>query len=136
MKVEKLELKHLAAYLPYGLKIMAGGIITKIFSINTDYNTLKYVDSEGEPYNTAIWRIKPILRPLSEIVNVINEFEQMEYYGSNYKNGEMIDGFSFGGILKLSINDYQKLLSLHFDIYNLIESGLAIDINTQQTAHD
>lgn len=69
-------------------------------------------------------------RPLSEMQQIVEQLESIEYYGSNYKNGKMIDGFEFGGISRASIDDWQKLFSLHFDVFGLIPQGLAIDINT------
>lgn len=132
----ELEVKHLAPYLPYGLKLQyvvrekveKTGIMKSIIHNEDETHptkvSIEWCDSEH------IWMFKPILRPLKEIQNVIESFDGIEYYGSNYEKGRKIDGFSFGGISKLELSDYQKLMSMHFDVFGLIEEGLAVDINT------
>jgi hypothetical protein len=147
----ELELKHLSGYLPYGLKIETHGIITKLFSINPDYGTLKFIDKDNEPYNTSIKYIKPILRPIPDFTKEIEvngekfvpkiELDKicrdLQFYGfSDFKLfgiGESLNYFGSEYDLIDIYNVIQKLLEWHFDIYGLIEAGLAIDINTLKT---
>lgn len=128
----KLEVKHIAPYLPYGLKVLRPdnktilelhGIIGTLYIFNTEGKTESYgaIKSNGN---------KPILRPLKEIVDVIEMFDDMDYWMSNYEGGKKIEGLSFGGIKKIGLDDYQKLFSMHFDVFGLIPQGLAVDINT------
>lgn len=99
--MNKLEMKHLINYLPYELKIL--DFIRGGNSILDDTYILK---------NNNIHRCltfmnkteKPILRPLKDIDN--DEFKDIK------------------------ITNQSVLFKLHFDVYNLIEKGLAIDINT------
>jgi len=131
-----LEVKHLAPYLPYGLKLQY--VVREKVEKTGIMKTIIHNEDETHPTKVSIdwndsehiWMFKPILRPLKEIQNEIENFENIQYYGSNYENGQKIDGFSFGGILTLSIDDFQKLLSMHFDVFGLISKGLAVDINT------
>lgn len=114
----KLELKHLSAYLPYKLE----GVFTVYDSIHTVTSlSLIYVNRELEYRH-----FKPILRPLSDLTR--KELEQegfdshIDYLTYENKGSDWT--------LKAPFNMVQYLLKKHFDIYNLIESGLAIDINT------
>ena len=107
----KLELKHLAPYLPYGLRIF-----------NKD-NKSSYVLSTGSIDRvTELPEIfKPILRPLSDLTE---------------RASKVMSGLSLNTFIKkinnqdLSYITFNELISLHFDVFGLIEEGLAIDINT------
>lgn len=62
-------------------------------------------------------RIKPLLRPLSSMT----EEEQHDYAGFGHATGT-----AFGDI-KLQARRTAYLLSHHFDLFGLIDAGLAID---------
>jgi hypothetical protein len=108
--MEKLELKHLAAYLPYGLKIYHKGNDHE-YPLVVNNNTVSL--RGGVNINDVISDndLKPILRPLSEL-DVDGEINTPEY------------------IKQCSVSYYEHLLSNHFDIFGLIDKGLGIDINT------
>ena len=63
--------------------------------------------------------IKPILRPLSDLT------KEGFVYLHNYLTKEIDNDISL-----LHYRDIQILLKNHFDVFGLIEKGLAIDINT------
>ena len=109
----KLELKHLAAYLPYGLKALDkypdGKPLIRDINVN---NIMAFVDGDI--------RSKPILRPLSDYT---------EDY-ANFWNYSFRD-FKWAIINKeVSVLCWHDLLSKHYDVFGLIEKGLAVDINT------
>ena len=139
----KLELKHLAGYLPYGLKtkgltaIYPDPIITGILG---GYGSRVYWNYHGA---TGAWKledIKPILRPLSDLIkeievkgvklipadNINREFF-WDYVRNNMRALVKDESYILVGYLPALAVD--KLLEWHFDIYGLIENGLAIDIN-------
>jgi hypothetical protein len=79
---------------------------------------------------------KPILRPLSDLTKEIEvngerfvPIVELSYYANEQTNKGKV-GLEWGIVNTFPYLDIQKLLSWHFDIYNLIEQGLAIDINT------
>jgi hypothetical protein len=83
----------------------------------------------------------PILRPLSDLhkYNQIgdNSFRDELLLKSELQNDferdfitDYIDKLHFDKILYAPYSIIEKLLEHHFDIFGLIESGLAIDINT------
>ena len=119
----KLELKHLAPYLPYGLNYQyTGNGITKIMgSHNIDI-------VNGEVF-------KPILRPLSDLTKEIEIdgeiFIPYDWIKENIdRHGCYIDySDMFIEPTEYAYNVVSKLFEWHFDVFGLIEKGLAIDIN-------
>jgi hypothetical protein len=158
----KLELKHLSAYLAYGLKFQSSmdkpfeeygrqptwtfDGITKLFG---DYclNTLE--NSDAYP----IQLVKPILRPLSDLAKEIEvngeRFYPLEKLTKIFGGRPIsFDGNCFYTKIQKSVvrekedlvplhfsqlDAFNKLFEWHFDVFGLIEKGLAIsyiDINT------
>lgn len=148
--MEKLELKHLAPYLPYGLKIMTfsnyrpSEIICNYGIRNcSDYPITTYED--GKSFGRMLSEIKPILRPLSDLFKLIDWGNNSDPYMIGYKYGvEKVfeDGEEF--YANEHYADYCEspkcytnitsfdwwLFEHHFDVFGLIDKGLAIDINT------
>jgi hypothetical protein len=127
----KLELKHLAGYLPYGLNCVKGIVRTKITAVSLDSKFLfvnRYLGSR-EKDMISIEDIKPILRPLSDLTKEI-DVNGDKFVPSTLGLNLPLENLISEEILKLKYNTVQKLLEWHFDIYGLIEKGLAIDINT------
>jgi hypothetical protein len=144
--MEKLQLKHLAGYLPYELKIQNG----KEFDIVTGVSK-EIVESifRGTYENTSMIKdVKPILHPLSDLTKSITidgiTFVPDTWISENIKTDVEIYQFLHGEIsLEIITEDYnqtidlmagyliiQKLNEWHFDWQGLIGKGLAIDINT------
>jgi len=115
----KLELKHLAPYLPYGLKY-------KLFKkINGDHTltTQSLLD-----WDFNLHDIIPILRPLSDLRNHNNEV--MPVYRLEIPRADFTDILDEGKpVSQLAYCIIEKLFENHFDVFGLIDAGLAIDIN-------
>lgn len=118
--MEKLQLKHLAPYLPYDVMIhskYSNSDSFSIFKINyKNYNSILTHDSR-----------KLILRPLSDL-------EEMEGLFTGLSQNDIAEIFHVSKISKvrpsyISMNTYLWLLKHHFDVFGLIEKGLAIDKN-------
>jgi hypothetical protein len=130
----KLKLAHLAGYLPYGLKV-------RVHDYKCDYVGREFDevigfhqwDKSGSLWSVLtcggakpnVEKVSPILRPLSDITRKELELEGFESHIDylTYEN----KGSDW--TLKAPFNMVQYLLSKHFDIFGLIEKGLAIDIN-------
>lgn len=154
MVKEKITLKQLAPYLPYKLKILHYGkskVMTTGGSSSNNWIGIKAVlnGAKGMQPDKYI----PILHPLSDLIEeitvnketfvpirVINEIHSIEYHEEENKfsddalqgvvNDCDIDlGFSYP-IEFLPYIVIQKLFEFHFDVFGLIEKGLAININT------
>lgn len=129
----KLELKHLAPYLPYG--------ITGQFNLNQireDYKIeLRTKIMREDNVDFFLKYCKPILRPLSDLTK--DNFELI-YKGTD-DNSDIIKYLSEHinngkGHIAIQQIDYWRvvvLLKHHFDVFGLIDKGLAIDINTLDT---
>ena len=135
----KLELYHIAPYLPYELKIMQYRDDLKLsfesFLISLSNNTLG-VTSPRFPFNEKIQyhEAKPILRPLSDL----HKSKPFIFELRNQENNDTLlwavdqntdESFisHYNDELTFSVLEY--LYKNHYDIYNLIENNLAIDIN-------
>ena len=116
-----LELEDLAPYLPYGLKIQCkDGRIEQLSTLTQ--GTLN-IEGRGTAYGMFcdIEDIKPILRPLSQFYTTRNGY------------GGYIALIDFKDAIMNKSLPYKVFLNLiknHFDVFGLLEEGLAIDINT------
>lgn len=169
--MKKLEIKHIAPYLPYGLKVQHESIdedvteICNIESLSLDCVTFDngcdfyFDDSE---YDNPI--IKPLLRPLSDLYKEINgvvgiiELAKIEHPCSAYHilrskvvevAGDNQSSMSFKYDLEdnyfinsnfdcddeyypimYQLDLFTYLFHHHYDIFGLIDKGLAIDLNS------
>lgn len=150
----KLELKHLAPYLPYDLKLIADeGRVLKLDGLRKD---VVFANNGPFVYKLDFDEIKPILRPLSDLtkeIEVKNEkFVPIEYlekyflYGIEIKenaghyyiynslqevriNGDLILNPVYGVEDECPFWVYDFLLQWHFDVFGLINKGLGVDFN-------
>ena len=106
-----LTIKHLAPYLPFGLKFLHH---LEIYSLDGLYVNGDAFDADsGEiPFEHC----KPILRPLSDF-----------NYSWGYPNKEMF--YEDVKNKTITVKLLEELLEDHIDVFGLIEKGLAIDIN-------
>ena len=134
-----LTLKEIATYLPYALKIKVENDTSVTFTmsgIDCLLNAVNYAKGVWYESSSRIEDIKPILRPLSDLKNEIEingeKLVPAVYLSlvGNYKN---VWGFEFDGIhyweILSCIKEVEKLYEWHFDVFNLIERGLAVSIH-------
>lgn len=146
----ELELKHLAPYLPYELKcltINAGlGEKTRATMVGIQRQML-YLKTDVATITRGFSEAKPILRPLSDLTKEIEQIS-IDYnkqfnvpamrWGSIYidlktiasEDKDITKTLKYFLIENMSYWVMQELLKKHFDVFGLIEKGLAIDINT------
>lgn len=133
----KLQLKHLAPYLPHKLKMIfegKGGRIIELSSLS--FNTLGETFSDGRG---GMWLdrsgFKPILQPFSylkedDVLQYFKHYDQVIIENSTILlNGKGMNSLFFE-IHNLPFDFTQKLFEQHIDVFGLIEKGLAVDINT------
>jgi hypothetical protein len=134
----KLELKHLAPYLPYGLKIKWKDIYEMI-SLRSNERCQLVDKFSDEVYGVKLLHIKPILRPLSELDKLIEV--NFEMLNSGLHDVELIDLFCCENtntdeplvdldLNKLPYECIEYMFRNHYDFFGLIPAELAIDINT------
>lgn len=117
----KLELKHLAPYLPHGLKIRGfdNSVNARIIDLLIKYGVERYT---------------PILRPLSDLTKEIEHNCEMlvpiDWIRENLDYDEYAIDYYINHTERLPYEIEQKLFEWHFDYFKLIPKGLAIDINS------
>lgn len=148
MSEGKLEAKHIAPYLPYKLMFWHTKLKNKQemskMKVRKDGDIHVDIESDKLVYISSIndsW-IKPILRPMSDLTKKIkvNDVDIIPIEGMFLTCGER-------GILTSWANEnkcwlgtqvsylvYENLFELHFDVFGLIDKGLAVDINTLKSA--
>ena len=130
----KLELKHLAPYLPYELKVTRN--LKKIDTLGI-FIGLEFGKNVYDVSYVLCNDLKPILRPLSEIESyfeplAFNDSKILEVLDVNYLDdfGNMsiqdIEHYSF---TNYPVSVYNLLLEHHFDVFGLIHNNMAISVH-------
>ena len=138
----KLELKkeEIIPYLPFDLKVMDLYDSKESFFVGYSIN-------HTEPLKVSVYRnelstgrllseIKPILRPLSDLIKGTDKIDYEAELEELFGHLELTNRGAFHFVLDgwTTWKDYHKVISKlfewHFDVFGLIEKGLAIDINT------
>lgn len=127
---EELKIEHLAPYLPYGLKVI--NIRGSVFLLNT-FSNMRGSGIESRDINSVLSeQMKPILRPLSDLTKEIEhngkKFVPLQYLSINIYWYNLEQWKSDHKLM--NVEEYNNLLSWHFDVFGLIDQNLAIDINT------
>lgn len=131
----KLELKHLAPYLPYGLKI-----VWQVWFSKTEHRDSTHVMHPMELHNWDVdngYVIIPIFRPLSDLTKEIEVNRECFIPSKELSTNKFDAGYTWNyyainanNVKLLNYEIIEKLFEWHFDVFGLIEKGLAIDINT------
>lgn len=143
----RLELKHIAPYLPHQLQILTPnceGHLSILKGLKSNkFDQLCIRDSDDKWWINS--SVKPILRPLSDLTKEIQTIHgevfipykdienQFNIEGLNNNLYYLVKREDDGNVFISLIENYQIIQILfqwHFDIFGLIENGLAIDINT------
>ena len=123
MSSEKIELRHLAPYLPYDVSIKdtrsETGNVYKLHTQNI-WSAVRFSDTQ-----------KLILRPLSDLYDL----EEFTHVYANESDCESIEQWvNLDPESRIGTNwsyvFWCNLFENHFDVFGLIDKGLAIDINS------
>lgn len=139
--MDKITLKELAPYLPYGLKWVLIEEYPDGTEITTHLMGSLSIDFEG---HEEWWNIegdnylltddyKPILRPLSEYKKFEDIMDEFSEYSESVFQQNFFGVFSDINLSKFDHINYTIMTLFfkhHFDVFGLIDKGLAIDINT------
>lgn len=150
----QLEIKHIIPYFNYDLEGFLLDTHSIIHSIQEGRIVGKTKYGNNVPIGDFIKDFKPILRPLSDLSKELyrngnfgfipskileNKYLNTCRWGTNTigtgildKEGNMVNlCFMYNEIVgECPYMIYQNLCDWHFDIFNLIAQGLALDINT------
>jgi hypothetical protein len=127
----KLQLKHLAPYLPYGLKIkLQVGDVLEMSASAQCYNEIGIITLtiNDNPFH------KPLLRPLPQLTEaklIHAGFESHIDWLTNERE-HWIKTYGYEGMInKVPYIYVTWLLKNHYDIFNLIDNNLAIAIHDE-----
>jgi len=118
----KLELKHIAPYLPYGLngRYTLSEVIT-LSAGQKDEVRNKILAPDCVPFFLS--NCKPILRPMSDL-----DTDDDAWF---HKKTSIEYVIEFNSVLDdLDYSTVQLMIANRYDVFGLIDQGLAIDINT------
>jgi len=126
----KLELKHLAPYLPYGLKFTTNMLQKPVtlagFGTDTDGIDKLFIHHSVYTAWYPIENFTPLLRPLVDLKQHFENYRSMIYSDFDY----YVRCIKIGN---MEFAEYEYFFENHFDVFGLIDSGLAININTLTT---
>ena len=156
--MKQLELKHIAPYLPYNLKCKypygnKEGLVRNVFNLSLDSDDVKisvdFMDGEH------VWMFIPLLRPMSdlfenivhneEIVCVAKVIKNLDYSIEWWNESRTALHYPETGEFCITSSDYEldyksldysiieTLFKYHFDVFGLIEKGLAEPIVNEKT---
>ena len=143
MEILELEFEILANYLPFGLQLIEIGDTqpSKLKGLSLDVLNRPFCEVDNPLYEVEqiihISEVKPILRPMSDISK-----EELSKTWENH-----VDYLTTGRpglIKKLGMKNYidgipyshfKYLMKYRFDLFGLIENGLAIDANEVEGAY-
>lgn len=135
----KLTIKHLAAYLPYGVKME-----TNQFMFGWQERRLKLDCGHDFGMLLDLGKVRLYLRPLTgnELTapiylngRIFEPLAELEEMAETDAERQFIEKFMDQPerVIYAPYTIIQQLLEWHFDIFNLIPAGLAIPLTTQPT---
>lgn len=139
----ELTINHIAPYLPYSLKVLRpdGKTILDVYGVQgIDGALIIHKENDSLTYS-GLHGCKPLLLPLSELAltspviikgsEIDTQVTPAEYISTSIKDSQrnirlLLNGEADG----LEQWKFERLLQLHFDVFNLIPEKLAIDLTT------
>ncbi len=120
---EELKQEHIIPYLPYKLEAMIEGLVCEIEGV--DLHMPNTIIAERANYNLK--HVKPILKPLSDLLK-LEDFDSIGIFGRNEVKVQQAVRDERIGLINHHL--FHILVKHHYDVYRLIDKGLAIDVNT------
>jgi len=131
--MEKLELKHISPYLPYGINAI---LLEQLNGSNRFQQTDCFVIGASEDYiytdsffdEVYYHEIKPILRPIEELYDSSTDFGIKIVHYFNFRTNVKLDCKNF------PYHVMEQLFKNHFDVFGLIDKGLAVSYSDIQSS--
>lgn len=154
----ELTIEHLAPYLKHKIEVAYEEGAALLAGLNiegeetAELTVVKLDENERDIYykeEVTLDEIKPLLRPLSQLTQEVTHngetfcpaIKILESNGFNievYSDKELSDWkdtilYEFKNLFSATMySNAQLAISWHFDVYNLIENGLAIELSTNK----
>ena len=129
----KLEIKHLAVYAPYNIKVLLGNTKMDLTAISLDSPFVFVTAYAGsrEKQMAGIEDIKPILKPKTFLHELQDEI-YIRWGGGVSKESKgywlkgFIDNLMYTAYPALRLDEIEFMAEYHIDIFDLINQGLAV----------
>jgi hypothetical protein len=140
MEIQEL-LYKVTPYLPYGLKCLHNGQPKEIMGIRNYLGWCYVVNDDTGETNTPISACKAVLKPQSDLLpwddGELNDYvlirlvENTDGHCDAYDEwrDSYFDNPTHERLLQAPYEVFIEMIKQHYDVYNLIPRGLAIDIN-------
>ena len=134
-----LEIKHLAPYLPYGLKINHPLGVFTLLGLRDINMQMALFENRDDVLWGYLYEVKPILRPMSDLtqdeLRSAGFDSHVDYLTHELQSPSTQDRLDHKGkkLWNVERAPYEMVAYLfehHFDVFDLIPGGLAVDINT------
>lgn len=127
-----MELKHLAPYLPYNLYVQ-GNNTKDLYLVQSMREGAYYF--KGYRYWADDFDYKPVLRPLTDLQDKDKDYwiefcESVGLMNADNLIHSIVNKTFYAIQVHTAFLVYEVLFKMHFDVFGLIEEGLAININT------
>ncbi len=129
---EKLEYKHIALYVPYKLFLYDEKEKQKLL---LEYDASAINSVTVTPQIALEHQLKPILKPVSEIgMQVVEKILNTAIHKCMVKRIPdpyelVISAWTSNGMEFFGFWHYLKLAEMHFDVFGLIDKGLAVSMS-------
>ena len=129
----KLEIKHLAVYAPYNIKVLLGNTKRDLTAISLDSPFVFVTAFLGsrDKQMAGIENIKPVLKPKTFLHELQDEI-YIRWGGgiSKEAKGYWLKGFTdnlmYTAYPSLKFDEIEFMAEYHIDIFDLINQGLAV----------
>ena len=129
----KLEIKHLAVYAPYNIKVLLGNTKRDLTAISLDSPFVFVTAFLGsrDKQMAGIENIKPVLKPKTFLHELQDEI-YIRWGGgiSKEAKGYWLKGFTdnlmYTAYPSLKFDEIEFMAEYHIDIFGLINQGLAV----------
>lgn len=129
----KLEIKHLAPYAPFKLKVLLGSTKRDLTALSLDspFVFVTYYVGSREKQMAEIENIKPILKPKTFLHELQDEI-YIRWGGGISKEAKgywlkgFIDNLMYTAYPTLNFDEIEFMAEYHIDIFDLINQGLAV----------
>lgn len=133
--MNKLELKHIAPYLPYNLRWFRKTKIKDDLGTENESDIVEdvvlsivhfYIENDSNKFD-----VKPILRPMTDLlVHIQHEGKKLVPFNVLRPGGWDLDAFVLDVESRdCRVSEWEQLIEWHFDVFGLIDKGLAVSVN-------
>lgn len=138
--MDKLTIEHLAPYAPYRPIVIVGKKVRDLTALclDSEFVFVSAYKGSREKHMISMCHIMPVLRPMYDFDEYFSKIFDTDIEVKEFLNEGFIDECGFADLedmltyesSRYPVGVYVLALKHHFDVFGLIDKGLAVDINT------